>query len=635
MPEELIRFEDFELDRGAFELRRKGRAVRLERIPLELLFLLAERRGLLVGREEILERIWGKDVFVDTDNSINTAVRKIRQALGDNPEEPRFLETVPGKGYRFAANIISVGPKPPAPLAAPGQKAQGPAPGSKKQPQKSVVWLGYAAVLLAATVAAALYLKHTNKPHPTRAMLVVLPFVNLSVDAQQEYFADGMTEEMTTQLGNLDPEHLGVIARTSSMQYKHANKRASEIASELGVNYLLEGSVRREGERVRVTAQLIRASDETHLWAGDFDQEVRDVLRLQSEVAMAISQKVELNLGEETLKRLAGAPSLNPEAHEAYFRGLLAMESRTKEGMEHAIEQYEKTVSLEPNYAPAYAELARAYSLASVTRTLSVRESMPRARDAAERAISLDDSLGEGHTMLGFIKAHYEFDWPAAEREYRRGLELSPNDPNAHFFYSNSYLSPLGRHEEAIAEMNKASAIDPFSGPVQSFFGRTYLWAGRYDEALKQFNKCSQVFPGMAINHERLAHLYTYAGKFDEAIEEETKARLLSGEDSKSALKKEEELRKALKEGGPQGYWEKVLELSRTEGNPPEAYEGPYGEAIIYARMGEKRNALDALEKALSEHVLAMTEIGVESALDPLRGEARFQNLLRRVGLAK
>jgi TolB-like protein/DNA-binding winged helix-turn-helix (wHTH) protein/Tfp pilus assembly protein PilF len=635
MSEKVIRFEDFELDRGAFELRRNGRAVRLERIPLELLFLLAERRGLLVGREEILERVWGKDVFVDTDSSINTAVRKIRQALGDNPEEPRFVQTVPGKGYRFAAAVTVTGPPPIQVATEPAPETKIRRPSADYHLRNWLVWIGVVFLLGAVAGLAGLLLKRDTKPTSTRTMLVVLPFVNLSGDPQQEYFADGMTEEMITQLGNLDPDHLGVIARTSSMQYKHTQKHASQIAQELGVNYLLEGSVRRQGDRVRVTGQLIRASDETHIWAGDFDQELRDVLRLQSDVALAISSKIELSLGGPTRKRLAGAPALNPEAHEAYLRGLLAAELRTKEGMAHAIEEYQKAISLDPNYAAAYAELARVYSLATVPRALSVEDSMPKAREAALKAISLDDSLGEGHTMLGFIQQHYEFDWPTAEREYRRGLELSPNDPYAHLFYSNSYLSPLGRHDEAIAEMKKAIAIDPFSGPVQSFLGRTYLWARRYDEALSQFNKCSQMFPGLAINHERLSHLYTYIGRFEEAIGEETKARLLNGEEPRGALKKDEELRKALREGGPQGYWKKVFEFSATEENPPEAYQGPYGMAILYARMGEKEKALDALEKATDEHILAMTEIGVEPALDPLRDDARFQRLLQRVGLAK
>lgn len=634
MSNQVIRFEDFELDRGAFELRRGRRVVRMERIPLEVLFLLAERPGLLVGREEILQRIWGKDVFVDADNSINTAIRKIRQALKDNPEEPRFVQTVPGKGYRFAGQIVAPPPpvetvEDPPPSREQGKFTLGHARG------RWAVWLGVA--LLAAAIAFVVrpYLKRGSIPSHGRAMLVVLPFVNLSGDSQEEYLADGMTEEMITQLGSLDPEHLGVIARTSSMQYKNAKKGASQIAQELGVNYLLEGSVRREGQRVRVTAQLIQASDETHLWASNFDRELKDVLRLQSDVALAIASQIKLSVEKPERERLAGMPTVNPEAHEAYLQGLHASDLRTKEGIMRSIQEFQRAISLDPNYAAAYAALARSYSLATVPGAMSPMESMPKAREAAIRAIALDDSLAEGHTMLGFVKAHYEYDWTAAKREYLRALELNPNDAYAHFFYSNSYLSPPGRHEEAIAEMNKAIALDPFSPPIQSFFGRTYLWARRYDEALAQFKKCAEMFPGFAIDHERIAHLYTYTGRLEDAIAEETRARLLAGEDSKSVIEKEEALRKALKEEGSQGYWKKVLELSRTGENPPEAYKGSYGMAIVYARLGDKEKALDALERAFGERVLAMTEIGIEPALDPLRGEARFQSLLQRVGLTK
>jgi TolB-like protein/DNA-binding winged helix-turn-helix (wHTH) protein len=634
MPNEITRFEDFELDRGAFELRRGGQVVRLERIPLELLFLLAERSGLLVGREEILERIWGKDVFLDADNSINTAVRKIRQALKDNPEEPRFVQTVPGKGYRFAARIVS----PTLPAAAEEAPTHSRASGqaiSGRSLSRWVVWLGV--VLLAGALALLLgpYLRRSERPVPTKAMLVVLPFVNLSGDSQQEYLADGMTEEMITQLGSLDPQHLGVIARTSSMQYKNGKKGASQIAKELGVTYLLEGSVRRDGQRVRVTAQLIQGDDETHIWAGNFDRELKDVLRLQSDVALAISSKIELSLEGPVRARLAGTPTVDPDAHEAYLQGLHAAELRTRPGTERGIAEFQRAIALDPNYAAAYAALARTYGLATVPGALTVQESMPKAREAAMRALALDESLAEGHTVLGFVKAHYDYDWPGAEREYRRGLELNPNDAYAHLFYSNSYLSPLGRHEEAIREVDKAIALDPFSPPVQSFRGRTLLWARRYDDALAQFNKCAEMFPGFAIDRERIAHLYTYTGKFEEAIAEETKARLLAREEPKNVLKKETELRRAWKQGGPQGYWKMVLELAQAGEAPPEAYIGSYGLAIVYARLGEKEKSLDALEKAFEEHVLAMTEIGIEPALDSLRSDARFQNLLRRVGLAK
>ncbi len=632
MPTEVYQFENFELDSGAYQLRRAGRVVPLERIPLDLLFLLVERRGQLVTRQEIIERIWGHDVFVDSDTSVNTAVRKVRQALKDNPEKPRLLHTVAGKGYRFVPP-----PAEPAPVATqPAIALQTETvPAAVPKPRRWLLWLGAAAVLIAATLIALPYLPRPFKPGSARVMLAVLPFVNLSGDAREEYFADGMTEEMITELGSLDPARLGVIARTSAMQYKSARKNTAQIARELGVNYVLEGSVRRAGERLRVTAQLIQTSDQTHIWAESFDRDLGDVLRLQSEVARVIAGKIRLTLSQQTEARLAGTPHVNAEAHEAYLQGLQAWNQRTAKGVELAIADFQHAINVQPDSALGYEGIARVYMLAPVFRVLSPAECMPKAREAAIRALALDDTLGEAHTTLAFVKAHFEYDWPGAEREYRRALELNPSDANTHLIYSNSYLSPFGRHDEAIAETKAAVALDPLSLPTQSFLGRTYLWASRYDEALAQFQKANRLDPNFAINHERLAHLFTYTGRFGDAIEEETKARMLAGENPKAALAKAEELRVALAARGPRGYWEKVLELSSAKENPPEAYAGSYGLAIVYTRLAEKEKALDCLEQAYTERQLPMTEIGIEPAFDALRSEPRFAALLRRVGLSR
>ena len=464
-------------------------------------------------------------------------------------------------------------------------------------------------------------------------MLAVLPFVNLSGNPDEEYLADGMTEEIITQLGGLDPNRLGVIARTSSMQYKGALKSAAQVAHELGVDYVLEGSVRWNEQRVRVTAQLIQASDQTHLWAADFDRDPGDVLRLQSDLALAISSKIELTLSPPVRARLTEAPPVNAAAHDAYLLGLHELDLRTKSGVERSISEFQNAIALDPQYASAHAALARAYSLAPVVRAMTPIEAMPKARDAALRAIELDPGLASGHSTLGFVKAHYEFDWPGAEREYLRALALNPNDAYAHFFYSNSYLSPLGRHPQAIEEMRKAVAIDPFSAPVQAFLGRTYIWARQYDQALEQFQKVAEMFPGFAIDHERLAQLHAFMGRFDQAIAEDTKARLLSGENEKSALAKEAELRRAWTTQGAPGYWKALVELSQTAENPPEAYNSPFGTAILYAQLGDKARALNALEQAYEQRSLAMTEINIEPAFDPIRGEPRFKALLQRVRL--
>jgi tetratricopeptide (TPR) repeat protein len=417
------------------------------------------------------------------------------------------------------------------------------------------------------------------------------------------------------------------------MQYKGAPKSAAQVAHELGVDYVLEGSVRWNDQRVRVTAQLIQASDQTHLWAADFDRDPGDVLRLQSDLALAISSKIELTLSPPVRARLTDAPPVNAAAHDAYLLGLHELDLRTKSGIERSIAEFQNAIALDPQYASAHAALARAYSLAPVVRAMTPIEAMPKARDAALRAIELDPGLASGHSTLGFVKAHYEFDWPSAEREYLRALALNPNDAYAHFFYSNSYLSPLGRHAQAIEEMRKAVAIDPFSAPVQAFLGRTYIWARKYDKALEQFQKVAEMFPGFAIDHERLAQLHAFMGRFDQAIAEDTKARLLSGENEKSALAKEAKLRHAWTTQGAPGYWKALVELSQTAENPPEAYNSPFGTAILYAQLGDKARALNALEQAYEQRSLAMTEINIEPAFDPIRGEPRFKALLQRVRL--
>lgn len=632
MPVEIIRFDDFELDGSAFELRRGGRVARLERIPLELLFLLVERRGQLVTRREILERIWGKDVFVDADSAINTAVRKIRLVLKDNPENPRFLHTVQAKGYRFDAQVFELSGAN-IPTTVPLQLPEAPI-AIRQQQRRWAPWIALAAaVFLFAAYSAQTYVSRRSKASSRKVMLVVMPFVNMNDDPHQDYFADGITEEMIAQLGSLDPAHLGVIARTSSMQYKGAHKDAAQILRELGANYLLEGSVRREGQRVRVTAQLIQAGDQTHLWAGSFDRDLNDILKLQSEVARDIAAKIQLTLSEQTEKRLAGASSLNAEVHESYLLGLQSWNLRTKDAFERAITDFNRAIAVDPNYAPAYSGLARTYMLAPVFGLSEPAETMPRARSAAIQALAIDSSLGEAHTALGFVKAHFELDWPGAQQEFLRAIELNPSDASSHFFYSNSYLSPLGRHEEAIAEMKEAVRLDPFSLPIQSFLGRTYVWARRYDEAEAQFQKANQLNANFAINHERLSHLYALTGKYEKAIEEETKARILSAEDPKSAVAVGEEMRRAYAFGGARGYWLKVLEFSRTREDPPEGYSSSSGRAVVLAELGENEKAIDSLEKAYAQHSMFMTELEIEPAFDDLKSSPRFSDLLRRIHL--
>jgi tetratricopeptide (TPR) repeat protein len=369
------------------------------------------------------------------------------------------------------------------------------------------------------------------------------------------------------------------------------------------------------------------------LWAGSFDRDLSDVLKLQGDVASAVAGKIQLTLSQNSKSRLAKASTVNAEAYEAYLQGLQAWNLRTKDGFERAIPNFNRAVVIDPDFALAWSGLARSYMLAPIFGVSEPAEAMPRARDAAERALRINESLAEAHTVLAFVRAHFDYDWPGAEREYLRGIELNPSNAYSHFFYSNSYLSPLGRHEESIEQMKMAVALDPLSLPIQSFLGRTYLWAGRYDEAEAQFRKAGQLNANFAVNHQRLARLYAIRGKYEMAVDEEMRGRILAGQDPKSAVAEAEELRRAYAASGARAYWLKVLQLSRTQQDLPEGYSSRFGTAIVLAKLGERKKAIGSLEKASAEHSVFMTEINIEPAFTDLKSSSRFSDLLRRVHL--
>jgi TolB-like protein/DNA-binding winged helix-turn-helix (wHTH) protein len=617
----------FEIDFGSSEVHKEGRKVQLQEQPFRVLAILLEHAGEVVTREQLQAKLWPADTYVGFDEGLNTAIRKLRVAFGDSAENPRFIETVSRRGYRFIAPVepgLVAAPSPPATTVA-----------AKPRPiSLRTRWIGFAVVVFA-VCALTVFLRTAGhrKPRQGKIMLVVLPLENFSSDSQQDYLADGITEEIITQLGGLDPQHLGVIARTSAMQYKHTQKSAAQVSREVGADYLLEGSIRRSGDRIRITAQLIQSSDQTHLWADSYDRELSGVLRLESDIASSVASEIRLTLSQQVHQRLAAARRTNVEAHDAYLRGLQGWNLRTRDGFQQAIANFTRATELDPGYAPAFAGLARVYSLAPIFAGMPAGEAAPKALEAASRALSLDETLADAHCALGFVKGHYEYDWPAAEREFRRAIELEPNDAYAHLFYSNSYLSPFGHHDEAIAEMRKAMELDPLSPHIQSFAGVTFRWARRYDDSVAQFQKTSQLDPNFPLNHERLAQLYAILGRYDEAISEETKARLLAGEKPQDAVDKMNTLRRELAAKGERGYWEAQLLFARDRQNPPEAYVRHYGLAIIYAHLGEKDKAFDSLENAIAERDAQMTELAVEPQFDALRSDARFTELERRIGL--
>jgi TolB-like protein/DNA-binding winged helix-turn-helix (wHTH) protein/Tfp pilus assembly protein PilF len=642
MSADVVKFGDgLELDRNSYQLLRAGRALKLERIPLDILFLLVERKGQLVTREDIIAKIWGKDVFLDTDSSINGAIRKIRQALRDDPENPVFVQTVTGKGYRFIAAVRET--EVPAQeggaqkLESPNAIAAAPAPLASRRPERRVFfpswpWVASLAVLLVVLVAAGIYglrLRARSLPASEhRVMLAVLPFANLSNDPEQEYFSDGLTEETITDLGELNPERLGVIARTSAAAYKHTNKTIAQIGRELGVDYILEGSVRREGGVARISAQLIRVKDQVHLWAHNYDRETGALLALQNELGRAIAQQVQVKLAPPYGGRSTNKYAPNPEAYELYLKGRFYLNQRTFAEIDKSTEYFQRSIDKDPGFALAYAGLADSY-LANAIR--SPQNFYPKAKAADSRALELDDDLAEAHAAVGAEKADFEYDWQGAEQEFKRALELNPNYAEAHFRYAWTYLTPLGKSEQAIAEMKKALELDPFSRIYNTVFGLTYFYARKYDQAEEQFKKAIELNPDFFVTYYHFAWLYSQVGQYQNAISELTKGRVLSGNDRtvKSATSQDAALRKAFAAQGATGFWQQLLTSNEQSGRDIGEFDNPQ----LYARLGDKQKALESLARNYEERRALGTLLNVDPAFDSLRSDQRFGDLVRRVGL--
>ena len=642
MPTDVVKLgNDLELDRVAYELRRSGRALKLERIPMEILLLLIERKGQLVSREDIIEKIWGKDVFLDTDHSINSAIRKIRQVLKDDPEKPTFIQTVTGKGYRFICPVPVHAPAPvnqamdlerdPEPVKLITQVEANEAvfvPPLPARQFRTLRWIA-AVAALAVFLAAGIYLLRvrTRSPSavpPHRAMLAVLPFANLSSDPEQEYFSDGLTEETITDLGEINPDQLGVIARTSSASYKRTTKTVAQIGRELGVDYVLEGSVRREGGVARVSAQLIQVKDQVHLWAHNYDREPGGDLALQDELGRAIAQQVQVQLTPSYGSRSVNKYAPNSEAYELYLKGRFCMNKRTIPEIEKGTGYFQESIQKDPGFALAYAGLADSYLAHAIT---SPADFDPKAKAAASRALELDDGLAEAHAALGAVKADFEYDWPGAERELKRAIELNPNYADGHFRYAWSYLTPLGKSNQAIIEMKKALELDPFSRMDNTVLGCVYFYGRKNDQALQQFESAIQLNPDFFVTYYHLAWLYADQGRYQDAISALTKGRLAAGDQRvKDAISQEVALRKAFAARGGKGFWQQIQ-------SQEDSAVGEFGNAQVYARLGDEEKALKELERNYEERLPLATLVNVDPASDSLRSDPRFKELVRRMGI--
>jgi TolB-like protein/DNA-binding winged helix-turn-helix (wHTH) protein len=647
------RFGVFEVNLQARELRKYGTRVRLSGHAFEILALLLERPSEIVTREQLRARLWPSDTFVDFEHGLNTAVKKLRIALGDSPTHTRYIETVPRIGYRFVAPVETSGEQAAkrANVSADTRRALSPdlPQGSAEPaaPPSSLTWVGKLALPALVLIGAALALNlgntrdrlygllrpagvpsrttiSTTKPHPS---IAVLPLENLSGDRDQDYFVEGMTDELTTDLAQF--QGLRVISRTSAMHYKGTNKTAPQIGKELGVETLLEGTVERAGDRVRIRAQLIDCMNDRHLWARSYDRDFKDVLALQSELAGDIVEQTRGNVvqTEPKLPSESFRP-VNASAYEDYLKGRYFWNRRTRDGFRTAVLYFQSAIGKDPTYAQAYAGLADSYLLLGGYGFEEQKDTMSKAKAAALRALAIDDRLAEAYSSLGLIAEQSDWNWAEAERDFKRAIQLNPNYSVAHHWYGDGYLAAVGKADEAIAELRKAHELDPLSLVIATDLAKRLCLAGNYDEGMGQFRRVFEIDPNFVQAHYFLSQAYELRGLFPEAIAEAKKIK--PPDDIPYSIGQVGRIYALL--GRKREALAAASQLRRLS---ERRHIDPAYIAHIYIALGERDLAFVWLEKAFEQHSSSMNGLKCDRLYyDPIRPDPRFGALVKRVGLA-
>lgn len=616
-----VAFGSFELDLQRGELRKDGLKVHLADQPLQILRLLLERPGEIVTREELQHNLWASDTFVEFEHSINAAVKRLREAVGDSAENPRFIETIPRHGYRFIAPVVGRG-LPPGPSATLDPDPRGPPP-----VRKQARWALVAALLVMSTasypVARWLWQRLHSSPVPIRT-IAVLPLVNLSRDPSQEYFSDGMTEALITQLGQI--RSLRVISRQSVMRYKGTIKTVPQIARELNADALVEGSALREGDKVRINAQLIRASPEEHLWARSYERQIHGVLDLQAEVAQAIVAEIKGQVTPEEQARLVATRTVNPAAYDAYLRGSYEL-TQYGPSIEDANRHFQQAVAADPGYAPAYVGLSHSYVLLTFFASMPPAEAYAKAEAAANTALRLDDNSAEAYLALARIKP-YAGDWAGAETAYQRAIERKPDSAWVRSSYG-WFLTWMGRFDEAHREIHLALDIDPTSVRAMRALGMTLYCQRQYDQALTAFTRAIEIDPDSVLLNDDLGRVYVQKRIYSEAIAHFERARTLTGGEPGGSASG----------GGWRGHAYALADqkdvafqiLRDLKERSKHSYVSPLNIALVYVGLGDNEQALQWLQKGVEVRDGDVVLLKVLPDWDPVRSDPRFQDLLRRM----
>jgi TolB-like protein/DNA-binding winged helix-turn-helix (wHTH) protein/Flp pilus assembly protein TadD len=625
-PRPIFRFLEFELDLAAFQLRRNGRPVRLERQPMDLLILLVERRDALVTRDEIVDRLWGRDVFVDVETGVHTAIRKIRQALRDDPDAARYVETVTGRGYRFVApvEVVGAGEAPPAEPRAGAPPPAATAAVPERRPAGPTLLV---LALAAAAVVVALALQSPDAP-PERTTIAVLPFENLTGDAGREYLADGLAEETIATLGQLDPDRVRVIGRTSVLRYKGSRKSLAEIGAELATDYLVEGSIRAEGGQLRITSRLVRVGDQTQVWSASFDRRPTSVVGLQQELSAAIARRVHLRLSPERLSALARRHTADAEAYDLYLRGRFFWNQVTPATNARALEYFERAIALDPDYALAWAGITGVVLASPINSDVPPATVAARGREAAARALAAGPELAEAHSAQAFASFVLDWDWAAAEREFRRAIALGPDDAYAHRLLGHT-LSQAGRQDEATGVMARARELEPFFAMNHALSSQVAFQGRDHEAALGHARRAVAIDPEFWIGHVMLAQAAEQLGQHDLALEALGHAARFSANNTKTMSFRGHLFARV-------GRTDEAREVLRAlDAVARQRYVPPYAIALVHAGLGECDAALDRLEEALAARDVHLIFLHVDPRWDGCRATPRFSNLVERAGLTR